>query len=345
MLGERRAAILRLIIEYYIKTGEPIGSKTLCNLLPYAVSSATIRNEMAHLSNLGYLEQRHTSGGRVPGKNAYRFYVDHLMEPKALSPYETAKIDERLSVNAGDAQRLLADAADLLADATHCAAFSCALADAGDVIQGVQLIPAGGGHAMLVMLTAGGRIKSSICRLSCPADDGFMAAFYDVMHSSFIGTRLSDVSIATVQSTAVTLGSRIFDMLPVLSSLCALCAETRQDSLLFAGETNLLSHEELGNEVYKLLTFLTNRPRFLTLAKQFADAPARSALFIGEENPYFELKNTATMLCSLHYNSQQRAVLGVIGSTRMDYATIVPRAQYIMNKTTDLLAEGGITNG
>ena len=111
MLGERRAAILRLIIEYYIKTGEPIGSKTLCNLLPYAVSSATIRNEMAHLSNLGYLEQRHTSGGRVPGKNAYRFYVDHLMEPKALSPYETAKIDERLSVNAGDAQRLLADAA------------------------------------------------------------------------------------------------------------------------------------------------------------------------------------------------------------------------------------------
>lgn len=91
MLGERRAAILRLIIEYYIKTGEPIGSKTLCNLLPYAVSSATIRNEMAHLSNLGYLEQRHTSGGRVPGKNAYRFYVDHLMEPKALSPYETAR--------------------------------------------------------------------------------------------------------------------------------------------------------------------------------------------------------------------------------------------------------------
>ena len=154
MLGERRAAILRLIIEYYIKTGEPIGSKTLCNLLPYAVSSATIRNEMAHLSNLGYLEQRHTSGGRVPGKNAYRFYVDHLMEPKALSPYETAKIDERLSVNAGDAQRLLADAADLLADATHCAAFSCALADAGDVIQGVQLIPAGGGRAMLVMLAA-----------------------------------------------------------------------------------------------------------------------------------------------------------------------------------------------
>jgi transcriptional regulator of heat shock response len=79
-------------------------------------------------------------------------------------------------------------------------------------VHGLQLIPAGGGRAMLVMLTAGGRIKSSICRLSCPADDGFMAAFYDVMHSTFIGTRLSDVSIATVQSTAVTLGSRIFDV-------------------------------------------------------------------------------------------------------------------------------------
>ena len=78
MLGERRAAILRLIIEYYIKTGEPIGSKTLCNLLPYAVSSATIRNEMADLEMLGYLEHPHTSAGRIPSSKGYRFYVDGL---------------------------------------------------------------------------------------------------------------------------------------------------------------------------------------------------------------------------------------------------------------------------
>ena len=186
MLGERRAAILRLIIEYYIKTGEPIDFQN--PVQPFALRCV----QRHHSQRNGAPEQPGLPGAaphqRRPcaGQECLPLLCGSPHGPKALSPYETAKIDERLSVNAGDAQRLLADAADLLADATHCAAFSCALADAGDVIQGVQLIPAGGGRAMLVMLTAGGRIKSSICRLSCPADDGFMAAFYDVMHSTFI---------------------------------------------------------------------------------------------------------------------------------------------------------------
>lgn len=345
MLGERRAAILSLIIEHYIKTGEPIGSKAICALLPYNVSSATIRNEMAYLSQLGYLEQRHTSGGRVPGKNSYRFYVDHLMASEPLPAYEKYKIDEILSVNAGDAQRLLSDAAKLLADVTHCAAFSSTIADKNDSIQGVQLIPAGSGRAMLVMLTAGGRIKSSICRLNCPADDAFTAAFYDVMHQIFIGTRLTDVSLATVQNAAVISGNRMFDMLPVLTSLCALCREATESTLTFEGETNLLSHEELGNDVYKLLTFLTNKKRFMALTKSFADSSSSSALFIGDENPYYELKNTSTMLVDLNYNTHQHAVLGIIGSTRMDYAYIVPRVQYIFNKTSQLLSEGGTMHG
>lgn len=344
MLGERRAAILSLIIEHYIKTGEPIGSKTLAALLPYSVSSATIRNEMAYLSQLGYLEQRHTSGGRVPGKNAYRFYVDNLMIKKELLPQEQQRIDEILSVNAGDSQRLVNDAARLLADVTRCASFCSTIADKEDSIQGVQLIPAGSGRAMLVMLTTGGRIKSSICRLNCPANEEFTAAFYEVVNNAFIGTRLIDVSLATVQSASVILGARIFDMLPVLSSLCALCTEAAENTLTIEGETNLLSHEELGNDVYKLLAFLTNKNRFITLAKSFADSNKGSALFIGNENPYYELKNTTMMTADLR-SGNRHAVLGIIGSTRIDYSVIVPRVQYIFNKTSQLLSEGGAVNG
>ena len=114
MIGDRRAAILGLITDYYIKTGEPLGSKNLSQMLPYAISSATIRNEMAYLSGAGYLEQRHTSGGRVPTKAAYRYYVDHLMPKKELSVFEKEELNERLSVNASDPERLLADAAELM---------------------------------------------------------------------------------------------------------------------------------------------------------------------------------------------------------------------------------------
>ena len=92
MISERRHAILGLIIEHYLRTGEPIGSKTLCQLLPYSISSATIRNEMAYLTQLGFLEQRHTSGGRVPSKASYRYYVDNIMKPKELTGEDIEKI-------------------------------------------------------------------------------------------------------------------------------------------------------------------------------------------------------------------------------------------------------------
>ena len=102
MLGERQASILSLIIESYIKTGEPMGSKTLAGLLPYKISSATIRNEMAYLSELGFLEQPHTSSGRVPTKSAYRYYVDYLMASNPPSEFEAERYSEILSVNASD---------------------------------------------------------------------------------------------------------------------------------------------------------------------------------------------------------------------------------------------------
>ena len=107
MLGERRSAILEMIIDYYIRTGEPMGSKTLCQMLPYSISSATIRNEMAFLTSVGFLEQRHTSGGRVPTKAAYRYYIDNIINGGTLSPYEKQKIDEVLSTNASDPEDCL----------------------------------------------------------------------------------------------------------------------------------------------------------------------------------------------------------------------------------------------
>ena len=151
MISERRHAILGLIIEHYLRTGEPIGSKALCQLLPYSISSATIRNEMAYLTQLGFLEQRHTSGGR-----------DNIMKEKPISEYEMNKINEALSVNSGDPERLLLDACKLLEEYSHCAAFCATLEDPYDCIQGVDLIPAGNQKAMLVMLTVGSKIKS-IC--------------------------------------------------------------------------------------------------------------------------------------------------------------------------------------
>ncbi len=341
MISERRLAILNLIIEHYLNTGEPMGSKTLCQLLPYSVSSATIRNEMAYLSELGLLEQRHTSGGRVPSKASYRYYIDSLMEKKSISNYDAQKINEELSVNAGDPERLLSDAAKLISSYTNCVGFSCALKDELDCIQGVDLIPAGNSKAMLVMLTMGNKIKSSLINIPCAIDDDFRFLFYEVMNRLFIGTPLTDVNLSLVQSSILIAKSRVFDLLPALTSLCSLCSEASQSKLGLEGETNLLSHDELGSDVYRLLSFLTDKSQIIHLIKQFSKGNVKTALFIGDENPLYEMKNTSTILSNFTYGNNQKAALGMIGSTRIDYKHIIPVVKYILNTVDTLLSKGG----
>lgn len=120
-LGERKLKILAAIIESYIRTGEPVGSKALTSALDNAVSSATIRNEMAELANLGYLDQPHTSAGRVPTAAAFRLYIDRLMPRKSLSDGVKKQIDELLASFAGDPDRLVSEASQALADVSGCA--------------------------------------------------------------------------------------------------------------------------------------------------------------------------------------------------------------------------------
>jgi heat-inducible transcriptional repressor len=342
MIGERRSAILGLIIDYYIKTGEPLGSKSLCDMLPYSISSATIRNEMAFLSNIGFLEQRHTSGGRVPTKASYRYYVDNLLVPDELTPFEKQKIDEILSVNASDPERLLADATRILSELTGCASFYSTVKDPLDCVQGVELIPAGNNKAMLVMLTVGGKIKSSVCRLNCQIDDEFKKLFYYITGEYFVGVPLFDIDLSLIQSTAPALGDRIFDMLPILSSLVSLCNEASHGSLVINGETKLLSQSELGDSVYNLLVLLAEKSKLENLLTEFSKTNADKVLFIGEENPVYELRNTTMAIARLQYNEMQTATLGIIGSLRIDYKSVLPRVDYIMKTVSKLLKEGGV---
>lgn len=345
MLGDRASAILKLIIDEYIRTGEPIGSKTLCQMLPYSVSSATVRNDMAHLSELGLLEQRHTSGGRVPGKAAYRFYIDNLLSSRQITPEEMGKINEILSVNASDPERLLADAAQLAADLTGCASFYSTVKDSYDCVQGVELIPAGNHRAMIVLLSVGGKIKSSLAKTECIIDDEFKGLFYGAVNEFFIGTPLSEINVNILQNSISILGERVFDLLPVLSSLCSLCKEAGDGAFCTYGETNLLSHEELGNGVYGLLSFFADKKRFSKMLNDYANSRLGTRLFVGDENPCYELKNTATMLAKFNYNNSQKATLGVIGSTRIDYSYVLPRVDYITKAVDSLLKEGGVTYG
>ncbi len=342
MIGDRRAAILGLIVESYIKNGLPVGSKAIVPQLPYNISSATIRNEMAYLSEQGFLQQMHTSGGRVPSEASYRYYVDNLLQPVELTASEEETICEALQTNRSDPERLLGDSIKLLANTTNCAAYYYLAEDKYDCIQGVDLIPAGGGKAMLVMLSVGGIIKSSVCTVNCPIDSDFMVMFHNIANTRFIGTQLSDVNEAYIQSTVPYLGEYMFSMLGVLTTLSVLCKEAYMSRIEIEGETNLFKHEELGDEIYRLLSFLAARDQLKNVLEKYVHSANGVKLFIGSENINMELKNTSNLLAKINYSENRQAVLGIMGSTRMDYNYILPRANYIMAKTAEYLRKGAV---
>ena len=236
---------------------------------------------------------------------------------------------------------MLANASKLLSELTGCAAFYSTVKDPLDCVQGIELIPTGNSKAMLVMMSVGGKIKSSICKINCPVDNEFKQIFYSITNEFFIGVPLSDIDLSLIQSTAPFLKDKIFDMLPVLSSLCSLCAEASEGSLVISGETRLLSQSELGDSVYNLLLLLAQKDKLAAMLESFAKTTAKARLLIGDENPMYELRNTTMAIAKLQYNDMQTATIGIIGSTRIDYKRILPIVDYIINAVSQLLPEGG----
>ena len=153
---------------------------------------------------------------------------------------------------------------------------------------------------------------------------------------------LSEIDLSFIQSTAPLFGAAIFDMLPILSSLCSLCQEAANGSLSISGETKLLAQSELGNSVYNLLVLLAQKDKLERLLAEFARAKRGSVLLIGDENPVYELRNTVMAVQKFKYNNNQTATLGIIGSLRIDYKSILPRVDYIMKTVETYLTEGGI---
>jgi len=204
-LGARKLKILQAVIEAYIQTGEPVGSKALCELLDVSVSSATIRNEMASLSELGLLEQPHTSAGRIPTQFGYRLYINELMKPKPLSDEEMRYIDRYLSEYADDPDLLLEKAAEMLAEMTKYAAISTTPTNRDATIQRIQLVQTGPHTAMLVLTTSTGAVKSKLFRTNYLLNSDILRMFSNVLNEKMGSVHLLNVTPDFIKSTAFSI--------------------------------------------------------------------------------------------------------------------------------------------
>ena len=334
-LSDRKQKILAAIVEQYIRTGEPIGSKSLMELLPMRVSSATIRNEMAELKSMGLLEQPHTSAGRIPSHAGYRYYIDHLMHARELDEQARRKIEAAIG-SGTDPEYLLSRAGEVLADVTNCAALSTTPAGEGARIRRIELVPVGTRTAMLVLLTSTGILKSRICRADAAITAPVLERFYNVTASQLVGKPLNDMQITTMQTLAASLGADAFTLLPFLAGIAELSRDASQAAVRLDGQSNLLGYRELEENAYELMEFLRKGEPLNAL---IAQTPADVHVLIGKENKYRQLENSSLILARYNVGGEDSGTIGVIGPTRLDYAKLIPSVRYLTDLVGRLLTQ------
>ncbi len=238
-LTPRKERILSSVVAGYVKSGEPVGSKAVAEEV--GVSSATVRNEMADLIELGLLEQPHTSAGRVPSQKGYREYVDRLMEVPPVKEEERRVFDSMLLSGSYEPEQLLGRAARLLAGATRCAAV--ATTPSGDTAQvrAVQFVQTSRRTAMLILMSSAGTMKTRVFHCDFDLTNDILRVFFRVFNGKLAGKNVSDITPAFLQGVGVSLGEMYVLMGAPLRALLEVARDTMGTEVLLAGQMNRCS--------------------------------------------------------------------------------------------------------
>ncbi len=335
-ISKRKQEILATIIERYIATGEPVGSKAICMDMNNTVSSATIRNDMADLVELGLLEQPHTSAGRIPSQAGYRYYVDNLMAAYELGVDEQERIKIWLQSFSGEPDKLLEKAGSILAELTNCVAVSSSPSDSEAFIRRIELVPLSDHTAMIVLLATSGILRSSVVRSDTEINVDIAEVFYNICQTYFNGRNISDISLTFIQTLVASLGDKVFIMSPFLCAVADLCEAVKTTEIHLKGPNNILNHSELSEDAFRLMDFLHRGTPLENMLNSYKK-PLNIA--IGTENAYRELRNSTTIFSKYSVGERESGSIGIIGPTRLDYARLIPSIKYLAAIIGSMLTE------
>ena len=338
-LDERKFLILQAIIDDYIMTALPVGSRTISRKSGMGVSPATIRNEMSDLEELGYLDQPHTSAGRVPSNKAYRLYVDHLMKTVRLSPDERERMHEHLVAKSKQVESVIRSAASVLSDATKYTSVIVAPKLATLRIRHVQLVPVAEKTALMIIVTNAGIVKDAVIRVpeGLDADD-----LYSL--SRMLTERLADKPLEAVRQTFSELLRNAEQNRRLLGETLQVIEkrlETGGDAsdVIVGGSTNLLEYPEYS-DVGKARSFLAVLESKDTLRRVLSrDGGMEVTIRIGPENQVPELSDCSIVTASYRVGDHSSGTLGIIGPTRMNYNRVISVLEFMGRALSDVLSE------
>ncbi|MBR3570991.1 MAG: heat-inducible transcription repressor HrcA [Oscillibacter sp.] len=333
-LTERKKQILKIVVEHYIRTAEPVGSKAIAAQMKRRVSPATIRNELAELTEMGYLEQPHTSAGRAPTPKGYRLYVDELMERQRLSVRETEEINAVLRTRLKELDEIVAQAGRAVASFMNYPAYLTAAGKKKLAVRRFGLIPVDEWNCIGALMLNDNRVKSHLLRMQLKVEPEQFPMLTNLLNAHFteipadkMGEKLMDL---TEQIPAP-----LFLLLSQLIAVAGDALEEQQQKIVTAGARALLKLPEFrdAEKAHELMGLLSDGKEHLPVP---TDKEPMKVL-IGPENVADALKDTSVVVASYDIGEDMRGLVGVVGPTRMDYGAVIARLSGFADGLTRLL--------
>jgi heat-inducible transcriptional repressor len=341
-LSPRKKDILRAVIELYVQNAEPVGSKAVAQWAKLDVSPATIRNDMADLEEKGYLEQPHTSAGRIPSAKGYRLYVNELMGDYKLSLQETQRINEALDLKMKALDRVIDEAGRAVAKLTQYPAFALTAPPEHVTIRRFDLLLVEKTSFIAVVMTDSNTVRNKLFQLDRSLDQPQLQMLGTLLNTGFTGRALAELGpeLERVSRHADAEAYALIELvvtfgMEVLEELGKLPVHT-------AGIANLLEHPEFQSleKAQPLMSFLDHADSALLPAKV---TPAEgSNIVIGPENVSEALKDSGVVMASYDLGGGMKGLIGVVGPTRMDYAKISAQLAYVAKGLSQLIGQAAL---
>lgn len=344
-LDERKIKILKAIIKTYLETGEPVGSRTISKYEGMNLSSATIRNEMSDLEEMGYIIQPHTSAGRIPSDKGYRFYVDTLMTDKVQ---EVQGLKDELEAKAGKIDTLLKQVARLLADQTNYATMVSGPVYKSKKVKFIQLTEVDENHLLTIVVLDGNIVKNRMIKTHETVDKEQIAKLNFLLNTALNGLDISAMNLAVIKSIKSQAGghSKIIDA--VVDVIADALTNDSDFEVYTSGATNILKYPELSDKEKAAQILDTFEEKKLITdwvdSEKSSQEPDESQnheiqVYIGDETKLASMKDCSMVTATYKVRDGAYGKIGIVGPKRMDYDKVVSALENMMNELDDIFKE------
>ena len=340
-LDERKTKILQAVIRNYLETGEPVGSRTISKYTDLNLSSATIRNEMADLEEMGYILQPHTSAGRIPSDKGYRFYVDTMMEAKER---EVVEMKEMLLERQDKMEQMLQRVAKVLAQNTQYATMISAPKMAGNKVKFVQLSRVDEGQILAVIVVEGNVIKNNILNVREELSDETLLKLNLLLNTNLTGLSISEINLGMISAMKQQAGIHSDIVGEVIDAVADAIKAEEDLEIYTSGTNNIFRYPELADQekASELINTFEEKEQLENLLNQDSGSDNTGIqVYIGNESPVSSMRDCSVVTATYELGDGMRGTIGIVGPKRMDYDKVVGTLKTLQSKLDEIYKDHG----